>query len=136
MNNKSPKSLQLDDDSDDEDDEFAGLGDDSEDDDGDEPEQTPPNFASPSESEEEGASDSESGAFCTLVPIRPRWRGERRSLRTFAVVFLRPSPAFNTRPRRLSTPSDAFQLHPDIALYGTTLRPRRRGRGRTRSWRR
>ena len=47
MNNKSPKSLQLDDDSDDEDDEFAGLGDDSEDDDGDEPEQTPPNFRVP-----------------------------------------------------------------------------------------
>jgi hypothetical protein len=31
-----------------------------------------------------------SGAFYTLVPIRPRPRGERRSLRTFAVVSLRP----------------------------------------------
>ena len=45
------------------------------------------------------------GAFyLTLVPIRPRSRGERRSLRTFAVVSLRPPPAFNPRPRRLSTP--------------------------------
>ena len=41
----------------------------------------------------------------TLVPIRPRRRGERRSLRTFPVVSLRPgSLAFNPRPRRLSTP--------------------------------
>ena len=47
-----------------------------------------------------------SGAFYTLVPIRPRWRGERRSLRTFSPgASLRPPPAFNTpRPRRLSTP--------------------------------
>ena len=62
------------------------------------------------------------GAFYTLVPIRPRWRGERRSLRTFPGASLRPSLAFNPdTPRRLSTPSDAFQLHPAIALYGTTL---------------
>ena len=48
----------------------------------------------------------ETGAFSfTLVPIRPRWRGERRSLRTFAVVSLRPgSLAFDPLPRRLSTP--------------------------------
>ena len=54
------------------------------------------------------------GAFyLTLVPIRPRWRGERRFLRTFAVVSLRPgSLGFNNRPRLLSTPTDAFQLHP------------------------
>ena len=54
----------------------------------------------------------------TLVPIRPRRRGERRSLRTFPGVSLRPSPlGFNPdTPRRLSTPSDAFQLHPDVAL--------------------
>jgi hypothetical protein len=47
-----------------------------------------------------------SGAFyLTLVPIRPRWRGECHFLRTFPVVSLRPgSLAFNTRPRRLSTP--------------------------------
>jgi hypothetical protein len=56
-----------------------------------------------------------------VVPIRPRSRGERRSLRTFPGVSLRPPLAFNPRPRRLSTPSDAFQLHPDFALYGTTL---------------
>ena len=64
------------------------------------------------------------GALYTLVPIRPRWRGERRSLRTFAVISLRPgSLAFNPdTPRRLSTPSDAFQLHPDVRSYGTALR--------------
>jgi len=50
----------------------------------------------------------------TLVPIRPRSRGERRSLRTFPGASLRPSLAFNPRPRSLSTPTDAFQLHPDI----------------------
>jgi hypothetical protein len=44
------------------------------------------------------------GASHTPVPIRPRWRGERRSLRTFAGVSLRPPLAFNARPRRLSTP--------------------------------
>ena len=49
-------------------------------------------------------------------PIRPRRRGERRSLRTLPGVSLRPgSLAFNPRPRRLSTPTDAFELHPDIA---------------------
>ena len=58
----------------------------------------------------------------TLVPIRPRRRGERRSLRTFPGVSLRPPLGFNPdTPRRLSTPSDAFQLHPDVASYGTTL---------------
>ena len=51
----------------------------------------------------------------TLVPIRPRWRCERRSLRTFSGASLRPPIAFNPRPRRLSTPTDAFQLHPDVA---------------------
>ena len=61
-------------------------------------------------------------AFCTLVPIRPRRRGERRSLRTFPGVSLRPHLAFNPRPRRLSTLTDAFQLHPDIRSYGTALR--------------
>ena len=63
-----------------------------------------------------------SGAFYTLVPIRPRRRGGRRSLRTFAAVSPRPTLAFNPRPRRLSTSTDAFQLHPDIRSYGTTLR--------------
>ena len=60
----------------------------------------------------ERAADGRKGAFYTLVPIRPRRRGERRSLRTFAVVSLRPPLAFNPRPRRLSTPTDAFELHP------------------------
>ena len=61
-------------------------------------------------------------SITTLVPIRPRWRGERRFLRTFAVVSLRPgSLAFNPRPRRLSTPTDAFQLHPDVRSYRTAL---------------
>ena len=46
----------------------------------------------------------EFGAFYTLVPIRPRWRGERRFLRTFPGGSLRPHLAFNPRPRRLSTP--------------------------------
>ena len=49
----------------------------------------------------------------TLVPIRPRWRGERRSLRTLPGASLRTSLAFKPRPRCLSTPSDAFQLHPE-----------------------
>ena len=49
----------------------------------------------------------------TLVPIRPRSRGERRSLRTLPGASLRPPLAFNPRPRCLSTPSDAFQLHPE-----------------------
>jgi hypothetical protein len=71
------------------------------------------------------------GAFYTLVPIRPRWRGERRSLRTLPGASLRPPLAFNPRPPCLSTPPDAFQLHPAIALYGTTL-SRRREDGETR----
>jgi preprotein translocase subunit SecA len=56
------------------------------------------------------------GAFYTLVPIRPRPRGERRSLRRLPVASLRP-PHFQFPP---STPfnsaSDAFELHPDVAL--------------------
>jgi hypothetical protein len=61
-------------------------------------------------------------AFCTLVPIRPRRRGERRFLRTFSPgVSLRPPLAFNPRPRRLSTLTDAFQLHPEL-VYTTFSR--------------
>ena len=45
--------------------------------------------------------DGASGAFYTLVPIRPRSRGERHSLRTLPGASLRPSLAFNPRPRRL-----------------------------------
>jgi hypothetical protein len=63
--------------------------------------------------------DLERGAFLRrvrvveLVPIRPRRRGGRRSLRTFLPgVSLRPHLAFNPdTPRRFSTPTDAFQLH-------------------------
>ena len=52
-----------------------------------------------------GARPARGAFYLTLVPIRPRRRGERRSLRTFPVVSLRPgSLAFNPRPRRLSTP--------------------------------
>jgi hypothetical protein len=36
-----------------------------------------------------------SGASHTLFPIRPRSRGERRFLRTFVGVSLRPSLGFN-----------------------------------------
>ena len=64
------------------------------------------------------------GAFYTLVPIRPRSRGGRRSLRTFPGASLRPgSLAFNPRPRRLSTSTDAYELHPDVRLYRTALTP-------------
>ena len=64
------------------------------------------------------------GAFSsiTLVPVRPRWRGERRSLRTlFPGASLRPgSLAFNP-DAHTSTPfnsaSDAFQLHPDVRRF-------------------
>ena len=76
------------------------------------------------------------GASYTLVPIRPRRRCERRSLRTLPGVSLRPSLAFNPRLRRLSTPTDAFEHHPDVALNdGTTLRRwcRRRFRFQTRA---
>ena len=63
----------------------------------------------------------------TLVLIRPRSRGERRFLRTFPGVSLRAPLAFNPRPRRLSTPTDAYELYPDIALYGMALSGTTRG---------
>jgi len=88
------------------------------------------------------------GAFYKLVPIRLRWRGGRRSLRTFPGASLRPHLAFNPRPRRLSTSTDAFQLHSDGTKTWTrrfrrpestrcwrTCRPRRR-KGTRRSSRR
>ena len=65
-----------------------------------------------------GASDGGGGGkgafYLTLVPIRPRRRGERRSLRTFPGASLRPgSLAFNPDTHRCrSTPTDAIQLHP------------------------
>jgi hypothetical protein len=73
---------------------------------------------------------AQEGAFyLTLIPIRARRRGERRSLRTLPGDSLLPPLAFDHRPRRLSTPSDAHELHPDVRSYGTTLsgvRQRRR----------
>ena len=72
------------------------------------------------------------GAFyLTLVPIRPRSRGERRSLRTLPGDSLRPPLGFNPRPRCLSTPPDAFELHPDIIARTerpATVADGRRGR--------
>ena len=65
-----------------------------------------------------------SGAFYTLVPIRPRSRGERRFLRNFPGASLRSSLGFNPHHRRLSTPPDAFELHPDVRSYGTALSAR------------
>ena len=66
-----------------------------------------------------------------LVPIRPRSRGERRSLRTFSpVVSLRPPLAFNPdTPRRLSTPLlTPLNSTPTFASYGTARQQRRRRR--------
>ena len=45
--------------------------------------------------------DKVGGFYLTLVPVRPRSRGERRFLRTFPGVSLRPPLGFNPRPRRL-----------------------------------
>ena len=36
-------------------------------------------------------------------------------------MSLRPPLAFNPRLRRLSTPPDAFELHPDFRLYRMAL---------------
>jgi len=69
----------------------------------------------------------------TLVPVRPRSRGGRRSLRTLPGDSLHPPHAFNLRLRCLSTPTDAFQLHPDIRSYKTTLSLRRERRRRRRA---
>ncbi len=42
-------------------------------------------------------------------------------MRPFAGASLRPPLAFNPRPRCLTTPTDAFELHPDVASYGLAL---------------
>jgi chemotaxis protein histidine kinase CheA len=76
--------------------------------------------------------DGEQGASLTLVPIRPRSRGERRSLRTLSSVSLRPPLAFNARHRCLSTPTDAFQLYPDVASNDRASRRSKRRTPRTR----
>jgi len=86
----------------------------------------------------------------TLVPIRPRSRGERRSLRTLSPgVRLSPPRVPRFQSRHTSTPfnsaSDAFQLHPAVAKThfarttlscvapgeGSAARAARRTRGRT-----
>ena len=57
--------------------------------------------------------------YLTLVPIRPRPRGERRSLSTFAVRrFSLPTPRFQ-RPTAMpfNSASDAYELHPDIRRF-------------------
>ena len=55
--------------------------------------------------EDDGVDGEKVRSRFTLVPIRPRRRGERRSLRTFLPgVSLRPPLAFDPRHRRLSTP--------------------------------
>ena len=64
--------------------------------------------------------------YLTLVPVRPRRRGERRSLRTFSPGdSLRPgSLAFNPdAPRRLSTPllTPLNSTPTFVASYGTRL---------------
>jgi hypothetical protein len=74
-----------------------------------------------------GETTFQARSIITLVPIRPRRRGERRFLRTFAGASLRPgSLAFDPRPRRLSTPLlTPFDSAPTTnASYGTTLSPR------------
>ena len=71
------------------------------------------------------------GAFFTLVPIRPRWRGGRRSLRT-----LRRAPRRSTRARTRTlastsaasqsapTPSmDFFGLGPTVTVGATFAEP-------------
>ena len=86
--------------------------------------EVPPLPANPTEKDKkaqrEAMEKTFAGAFyLTLVPIRPRSRGERRSLRTFPPgVSLRSPRAFNPdTPRRLSTPTDAYELHPDIRRF-------------------
>ena len=67
------------------------------------------------------------GAFYTLVPIRPRRRGERRSLRILPGVSLRPgSLAHNPRPCCLSTPLlTPFNSTPISSLCRQLRRPGR-----------
>ena len=70
------------------------------------------------------------GAFTsTPVPIRPRSRGERRSLRTFSPVVRHSPPRVPRWSQSLhaATPfnsaSDAFQLNPDVRRFARTLDP-------------
>ena len=64
--------------------------------------------ASGSDVAQDACGAARSGAFCTLVPIRPRWRGERRFLRTTSpFVSVRPSLALDPRPP--STPFNSVR---------------------------
>jgi len=63
----------------------------------------------------------------TPVPIRPRSRGARRSLRGLLLPGVRFSPPITPRcfqsrhtATPLNSPTDAFKLHPDVASYGQT----------------
>ena len=63
----------------------------------------------------------------TPVPVRPRRRGERdRFLKDFISRRISPPRVPRSQSRRTSTPfnsaSDAFELLPDVASYGTALR--------------
>ena len=68
----------------------------------------------------------EARSIHTLVPIRPRSRCERRSLRTLPYVSLRPLLAFNTHPRRLSTPPNSTRrsvVRSFVPIEGSSSRP-------------
>jgi hypothetical protein len=70
-----------------------------------------------------GTTPAQARSLITPVPVRPRSRSERRSLRTFAVVSPPPPLGFDARPYdafRLHLTS-AHRLHPDIrrSRYGT-----------------
>ena len=71
--------------------------------------------------------------FYTLVPIRPRSRGERRSLRPFSpgVCFSPPIRVPRFRSRHTATPfnsaSGAFELHPSTLRSRSCAAPRPRG---------
>ena len=70
------------------------------------------------------------GPSLALVPIRQRSRGERRSLRTFAVVSLRPPPAQYPprRPRQSSLRSPLILLRPAPTPGEDRARPAQRRR--------
>ena len=79
------------------------------------------------------ALDAASGASLRLLPIRPRRRGARRSLRrTFSPsAYLRAPLGFDPdTPRRLSTLPDAYELHPDVRSCGPSTLSRIRMPGR------
>ena len=92
-----------------------------------------PSSSSPAEAELRAKLEKVSSqlrrVLLALVPIRPRWRGESRFLRTFSPgVRLSPPrvPRFQ-RPTSTSfnSASDAFQLRPDVCRFAWTLDPQR-----------